>query len=1048
MRRNLLVLWALALPLAAAAQGMGLSLRPPSIGEGLDTIDRLSRRAVEHKRPGDLDQVFILPERPGQNQVAWFDFQWEFLDVPPPGGGPGGIRLYFYRSELAQARKALPAIQSAYARLVEAFHYNPTKRIPYILYATQREFQTQNVFQVTESVLGVTSPQDLKMTVPYFGDHSKFIEVSTHEMVHQFTIQKLLDQAGAEDTTSAINFLPLWFIEGIAEYYSKGGVDVETDLYLRDLVWNPDPRRGYEVLPFAEDRLRGYIPTYKLGQARIAFIAEEYGREKIQAFLENAYLLGDGGGPGGGTLRGFSALVRRVLNEPLEQVDARWKAWLKRRYYPEYMRSKQDLPQLREVRQLPTEPEDFSVNTDGTLMLVRGIDRERGRARLYLLDTRNARSAVEIASDSVPGIESLHPVEYGVTAVSNGILAFSAQAGIGDRLYVQRFRHKFQEGKTPRFQLGKRHALDVRPPAGGGVFVQIGDPTFSLDASHLAFVGVAADGQQDVYVVPVKGGEARRLTNDGYAERDLSWGPDGIYCASDATDHGRMNLFRIDPATGVRTRLTTAPSTDRHPRPQADGSVLFSSDANGKPDLYLLNGGATQQLTDFTTGLTSPAPAPKARGIFAGTFYGGFFKLVEVPKVAWLGGATTPVAPAAGEVLPIPEAEFPADVSRYDALSLRNWRPEAGFVYGGGAGSSVAGRAAVLFSDMLRDHVLFVDLSVYGSFNYTQGMVLFENRSKRTGWVLGAFHFVQQQIDPLDPNLAYYQRDFGVVGALRYPLDRFRRVELELTLGGVNRYCLTDFAGTILLVCEGIQIGGPGTGSPYQDTADWRRQNGGVNFTANPTVRYGYDSIRYDPLTGPLAGSSLLLELGGGWLPGRRALHGFARTDAQRYWQLLGRSNFSLRLAGGTTFSPDARSRVWERSWWLTSADNLRGFSPGDLAFLIGQHYYVINAELQLPLQSLIRFLIFDYIEGVAALDFGGVFNRFESRKDTAGVVLDPGAWESRTLTGVLGFNVLFGPLLLRVHFGHPYRIGGLQTPAIANGDRWVTNITLRYFFF
>jgi hypothetical protein len=62
--------------------------------------------------------------------------------------------------------------------------------------------------------------------------------------------------------------------------------------------------------------------------------------------------------------------------------------------------------------------------------------------------------------------------------------------------------------------------------------------------------------------------------------------------------------------------------------------------------------------------------------------------------------------------------------------------------------------------------------------------------------------------------------------------------------------------------------------------------------------------------------------------------------------------------------------------------------------------------------------------------------------------VVEPGAWEARTLTGVLGFNVLFGPLLLRVHFGHPFDIGGQVTPAQRTGDSWVTNVTLRYFFF
>ncbi|WP_242341233.1 MULTISPECIES: hypothetical protein [unclassified Anaeromyxobacter] len=1057
---RVLAFCALALPLAAAAQ-LGPS---PSLGEAMHSMDRMEAEKPRPRR--ELEQTFILPERPGQNQVAWFSFDWQFIDVPPPGGGPGGLRLYYYRNELAQAERALPAIQSAYARLVDQFHYNPTKRIPYILYATQREFQTQNVFAVTESVLGVTSPEDLKMTVPYFGDHARFIEVSTHEMVHQFTIQKLLEAAGAEEMSSPIAYLPLWFIEGIAEFYSKGGIDTETDLYLRDLVWNPEPRKGYDVLSFGEDRIRGYIPTYKLGQARIAFIADQYGHEKIQAFLENAYLMGDGGGgfgggpAAGGTTRNFGALVRRVLNEPIEQVDARWRAWLKRRYYPQYLEAKHDLPQLRELRQLPSEPEDFVSSADGNLILFRGIDREKGRARLYLVDVRNPRSAVEIVSDSVPGFESLHPVEYGVLGLGDGILAFSAQDGIGDRLHVQRFRHKLREGRPPRIELGRRRKLDVHTER-GQPFIQISDPAFSPDGSQIAFAGVSTDGQSDIYVVPVKGGVARRITQDPYVEKDVAWGKDGIYFSSDATDHGRLNLFRIDPSSGERTRLTTAASTDRAPFPQADGSVLFTSDVSGKPDLYLLKAGAVQRITDFTTGLTSPGPSPKGRGVFASTFYGGVFRIVEVPKVAWLEQPSVAVLPPTGDVLEIPSGTWPEQVKDYDAFAIRNWRPEAGFVYGGGAGSAVAGRAAVLFSDMLRDNVLFVDLSVYGSFDYTQGLLLFENRARRLSWVLGGFHFVQQNLDRLDPNLAYYQRDFGVVGALRYPLDRFRRVETELTLGGVQRYCLTDFSGAVTLLCQGPTL----TTGPYTSTRDWESRNGGVNFTISPTVRYGYDTIRYDQYTGPVAGSSLLLELGGGYLPGREAVHGFFRADTEKFWQLVGRSNFMLRAAGGTTFSPNEKGRVWEKSWWLTSADNLRGFYPLDLEFLIGQHYYVVNAELQFPLDPLIRLLIFDYLEGVAALDFGGVFNRWESKTSTvlvptydpttgsplAPIALErfePGAWDARTLTGVLGVNVLFGPLLLRVHFGHPFDIGGLQTPALRDHSRWVTNITLRYFFF
>jgi hypothetical protein len=895
--------------------------------------------------------------------------------------------------------------------------------------------------------------------VPYFGDHARFVEVSTHEMVHQFQIQKMNQAASAEGGGSAINLLPLWFTEGIAEWYSKGGIDTETDLFLRDLVWNADARKGYEVLPFAEDRLRGYIPTYKLGQARIAFIADVYGKEKIQSFLENAFLLAEGdhqsGGGGASGPRTFPTLVRRVLNEPIEQVEGRWQAWMKHRYYPEYLRARQDLPQLRELRGFPAEPEDFHVSPDGTLLIVRGIDRGRGRARLYIADVRNPRGAVEIAADNVPGMESFHVIDHSVAAIGPGLAVFAAQDGEGDRVYLQPFKHVVQEGKPPKILLGNRHTLDVRPPDGSARFIQVGDPALSPDMKELAFVGVAHDGQQDIYVVPLRGGKARRLTDDPYAKRDLAWAPDGIYHSSDATDHGRSNLFRVNPVTAEVTRLTTAPVTDRHPWPQPDGSVVYASDAGGKTDLYVLKNGTTQQISDFSTGLTNPAIAPKGRGVLASTFYAGTFRVVEVPKVAWLEGATATVAPAKGDVLEIPMADFPVDATDYDAMAVKNWKPENGIIYGGGGGGAVAGRAAVLFSDMLRDRVLFVDVAVLGSFDYTQALILYQNRAGRKPFTLGAYHYVQQNLDTRDENIAYYQRDFGIVGAVQYPLDRFRRFELELTAGGVQRYCPVNFSGQYVLTCNA----GLDTSGVYSSPGAWKSQNGGVHPTISPTVRFGYDTVRYAYVTGPLAGHSLLLELGGSVLPDIGAVNGFAHVDAQQFFQISGRAKIGFRASGGTTFAPNQKGETWAKTWWLSSADNLRGMYPFEIQDLVGRHYWVANAELQIPVDPIIHLAIFDNVMGVAALDFGGVFNQYHTTLATPGsstcrtttksdLCIEPGAWDARTLTGVLGFNVLFGPLLLRVHFGHPFDVGGLATDALRNHSQWVTNITLRYFFF
>ena len=555
-------------------------------------------------------------------------------------------------------------------------------------------------------------------------------------------------------------------------------------------------------------------------------------------------------------------------------------------------------------------------------------------------------------------------------------------------------------------------------------------------------------------MVPLKGGVARRLTNDPYSEKDLHWGPSGIVYASDATDHGRTNLFRISPDGSAPIRLTTAPSADRHPTELADGSILFSSNASGKLDLYLLEKGTTKQITDFSTGLVSPAAAPKGRGLYASTFYNGTFRLVEIPKVAWLENPAVPIPPAAGDVLEIPIEDLPMDPVDYSASSIRNWRPEAGFIYGGGAGSAVAGRAAVLFADTLRDHVLFIDVSVLGSFDFTQAVALYEDRSQRRGLVFGLYHFVQQNIDRLDPNLFYLQRDFGVTGAFRFPIDRFRRVETELALGGVQRYCLEDIGlrsptDPTASSCDGVVV----SRGTYASTADWRARNGGLAFSASPTIRFGYDTIRYDYATGPLAGHSLMFELGGAWIPARQATTGWARTDAEQYFQLGRRANLGFRLALGSSFSPDLRSQTWERSWWISAPDNLRGFSQFDYPDVIGRNYYVANAELQIPLDSILHLFIFDFVEAVAAFDFGGVFDKWNTPSGAVRTEIgalrraDLGWWSARTLTGVLGVNVLFGPLLLRVHFGHPFDIGGFVTPALAGHQSWVTNVTLRWFF-
>ncbi|MET0403950.1 MAG: tolB protein precursor protein, partial [Cystobacter sp.] len=190
------------------------------------------------------------------------------------GDKSGGVRFYFYENERDVAQYAAPQLEDAYRYLVGRFKFVPTQTFPYILYSSYQEFLQTNVTPVSEGTLGVTSTQgNLELTLPYLGDHRQFGEISSHEMAHQFTIQKVRFLADREKVGGdPLNGIPLWFIEGLAEFYAKGGLDPEGEMMVRDLLVNPDLARGYAFLDFWSPGPYGFLWIYKVGQARCQFL--------------------------------------------------------------------------------------------------------------------------------------------------------------------------------------------------------------------------------------------------------------------------------------------------------------------------------------------------------------------------------------------------------------------------------------------------------------------------------------------------------------------------------------------------------------------------------------------------------------------------------------------------------------------------------------------------------------------------------------------------------------------------------------------------------
>jgi Tol biopolymer transport system component len=130
-----------------------------------------------------------------------------------------------------------------------------------------------------------------------------------------------------------------------------------------------------------------------------------------------------------------------------------------------------------------------------------------------------------------------------------------------------------------RVKDGAKTAVTVPPGK------SIGDvsPAFSPDGKSLAFLRAVSSGVSDVYIGPLAGGQARRLTFDNRNAQSIAWTPDGRWIVFSSDRRRNSVLWRVPAAGGDPERVAGVAENATDPVFARDGRMAYTqlfSDAN------------------------------------------------------------------------------------------------------------------------------------------------------------------------------------------------------------------------------------------------------------------------------------------------------------------------------------------------------------------------------------------------------------------------------------------------------------------------------------